>query len=231
MKIGFKLLFLITDADRAEKALEVFHALGLPFQLVTHGHGSASSETLELLGLQETRKKLLICLLPEESLQNAILALDEALSFKSHGAGIAFSLMLSGASRSLSQMVRNELPSERMENDMTPEHTHELILAIVERGTFHEAMEAARGAGASGGTLLHALGLGSEEASRFLGITVQPEKDLLMTLVKREQKAAVMQAIVEASGIDTKAHGLCMSLPVDTAIGLREMQEDRNLFQ
>lgn len=53
----------------------------------------------------------------------------------------------------------------------------ELILALTNRGCSDEVMAAARLAGATGGTLLHARMLGSQEAEHFLGIQLQKEKE------------------------------------------------------
>jgi len=69
--------------------------------------------------------------------------------------------------------------------------------------------------------MLHGLGMGGEEAARFLGISIQEEKDVVMMVVPREDRAAVMQAIVDACGIENEARGICFSMPVDSAVGLR----------
>ena len=57
---------------------------------------------------------------------------------------------------------------------------HDLILTIVERGYADDVMDAAKAAGARGGTILHARGTGSKEAEKFFGIIVQPEKELIL---------------------------------------------------
>ena len=62
-------------------------------------------------------------------------------------------------------------------------YTNELILTIVDNGHFNQVMEAAKSAGATGGTLIHARGLGTEEAIKYLGITITPEKDIVMIVL------------------------------------------------
>ena len=97
---------------------------------------------------------------------------------------------------------------------------YELIITIVNRGGFDAVKEAAKAAGARGGTLLHGLGLGGEEAAKFLGISIQPEKDVVLIVVPKEDREKVMQTILETAGILTENRGICFSLPVDSALGL-----------
>jgi len=75
-------------------------------------------------------------------------------------------------------------------------------------------------AGATGGTLLHGLGLGSKEAEKFLGITIQPEKDVILILAPQAKKARIMEEITHEAGLNTTGRGICFSLPVNTALGL-----------
>lgn len=97
----------------------------------------------------------------------------------------------------------------------------ELIICIVNRGFSDLVMETARAAGARGGTLLHARG-GGQVGREFFGISIQPEKEMLMILVKNECKCPVMQAILKNAGNGSPAHAVCFSLPVDEAIGVTE---------
>lgn len=72
---------------------------------------------------------------------------------------------------------------------------HELILTIINRGYADLVMDAAKNAGASGGTIVHARGTGIHEAEKFFGIIVQPEKEIVLILTEREKKNEIMTAI------------------------------------
>ena len=91
---------------------------------------------------------------------------------------------------------------------------------MVRAGFSGTVMEAARAAGASGGTVLHGRGIGSREAEEFFGITIQPEKEIVILLANREQKAGIMRAIQSAAGLRTEARGILFSLPVEHLAGL-----------
>ena len=99
-------------------------------------------------------------------------------------------------------------------------HTHECILCIVNAGFSEEVMDAAKSAGARGGTVLHARGTGAREAETFFGITVQEEKEIVMILVPAEIKAEVLHTLYHAVGLNTPGQGIAFSLPVDEVVGI-----------
>ena len=82
-------------------------------------------------------------------------------------------------------------------------------------------MEAARGAGAGGGTVVHARGTGMEKAEKFLGVTLAEEKEMTFIVARAEKKNEIMQAIMEKAGMDSKAKSILFSLPVTETAGLR----------
>ena len=103
---------------------------------------------------------------------------------------------------------------------MELKNPYDLIVTIVDRGHSDLVMNAAKAAGATGGTLLHGLGLGSKEAEKFLGISIQPEKDVILILTPQEKKPRIMKRITQEAGLNTPGRGICFSLPVNAALGL-----------
>ena len=101
-------------------------------------------------------------------------------------------------------------------------HQFECILCIVNAGFSENVMDAAKAAGARGGTVLHARGTGAKEAETFFGITVQEEKEIVMILVPAEIKADVLHTLYHAVGLNTPGQGIAFSLPVDEVVGIGE---------
>lgn len=99
------------------------------------------------------------------------------------------------------------------------ETKYALITVIAKRGYSDTVMDAARAEGARGGTAIHARGTGTAETQKFLGLNIEPEKDLLLILVEDEKKNAIMKAINEKAGLNMEGNGLVFSLPVDEVIG------------
>ena len=99
---------------------------------------------------------------------------------------------------------------------------YELVVCIVNAGFSQNVMEAAREAGAKGGTVLRARGSANPEAEEFFNIKIQPEKEMVMILVPAAIKDAVLKTIYKESGIAAEASGIAFSLPVNRTTTLKE---------
>ena len=97
---------------------------------------------------------------------------------------------------------------------------YKLVAAILPKGTTGEVMEAAREAGAEGGTILLARGTGVHEAHRFFGISVRSERELLLILVEPERVQGVLDAVVRSGKLDEPARGIAFVLSVDEVTGI-----------
>ena len=96
----------------------------------------------------------------------------------------------------------------------------EMVVAVVNQGYSEDVMAAARPAGAGGGTVVHSRRVGSDETLTFWGISVQPEKEIVMILCRHEEKMNIMKAIADACGMKSEAQGLVLSVPVETVVGI-----------
>ena len=103
---------------------------------------------------------------------------------------------------------------------MPNEYSHDLIISIINQGYTDDFMNAAREAGATGGTVISARGQAHSGAVKFFGISVQAEKEMIIILSSREKKPTIMRAVSEAFGINSKAEGIVFSVPVDSITGL-----------
>ena len=97
---------------------------------------------------------------------------------------------------------------------------HEVIFCIVNTGFSETVMEAAKDAGARGGTILNARGTANKEAESFFHIAIQPEKEIVMILVDAKIKDAVLHALYQKAGLDTMGQGIAFSIPVEDVVGL-----------
>lgn len=228
-RVELSVLALITEHKACEKASAILEENGIPVQFVCRGEGTASNELMDFLGLGRTEKAILLCVIPKNQTPELFGIFYEGLKLKKPGKGIAFTLPVTGVSSFVIKLFGDEMlhhktveHSERGENQMNGnlEAGHVFLMAIINQGYSEEVMEAAREAGARGGTVIHARGLAPEEILKKWGISVQPEKEIVLILAERDKKQAIMKAIVENCGSQTKAHGIVISLPVDAVAGL-----------
>lgn len=217
-----KLLVTIVDRGQGNKVVKLNEKEHLYVQFVCLGHGTASSEILDYLGLGETEKDVVVSLVPEAKAPGMLTTIRDKMQLNIPGKGIAFTVPLSGISGIVSQLVvrESETTTKREDKRMDFQADYSLIIAVVNNGYSEEVMAAARTAGATGGTVIHARGINSEEVEKFLGISIQAEREIIAIIARKEDKHNIMKAIAQAAGLKTPARGVVMSLPVDHVAGL-----------
>ena len=94
-----------------------------------------------------------------------------------------------------------------------------LIVAVANEGRTDTVMNAARAAGAAGGTVIHGKGTASEEAAHFFNISIASEKEMIFIISKKEQKSQIMRSVLEKAGPGTEAGAVLFSLPVTSVEG------------
>ncbi len=99
-------------------------------------------------------------------------------------------------------------------------NNHEVIIAIVNSGFAEETMEVAKKHGARGGTIINARGVAKEEAAAFFGIAFHADKEILMIVVEKDVRNAILNALYQEMGMDKKSRGIVFSLPVSDVAGL-----------
>lgn len=105
---------------------------------------------------------------------------------------------------------------------------HHLIVTIVKKGRSEKIIEAAKNAGARGGTVLHGRGVGIHEQKKLLGIPIEPEKEVVLTLIHKDKSDTVLQAIVEAGSLNKPGTGIGFVLDVEKVVGIVCLMEEFN---
>jgi nitrogen regulatory protein PII len=216
-------LITVVDYSLGQTVAELFQKNELPITMLTHGHGAANEEIYDILGFGEPKKAVIISVLTVSMAHHIFQVLRTKINLNKPGTGIAFTVPINGISRVLSQLCissNTKINCESESVSMISNEPYDLIVTIVNAGYFSQVMEVAKAAGANGGTLLHARGLTTEESAKFLGITIQPEKDIVLILAAHENKQKIMENIAHEVGLSTEGKGICFSLPVSAAIGL-----------
>lgn len=109
---------------------------------------------------------------------------------------------------------------------MENEREFDLIMTIVDRGFADHVVDAARKAGAHGGTVFYARGTGVHEVEKFFAIKIQPEKEVVINIVRHEDTHTIMHSIVAAAGLKTEAKGLAFALPISDVVGISSTLEE-----
>ena len=102
------------------------------------------------------------------------------------------------------------------------EKEYELIVTIVSKGQSDIVVQAAREAGATGGTIIYGKGTSDSNNSSFLGINLKAEKEIIFIVALSTKKAKIMEQITMNAGLSEEGKGLCFSLPINSIVGLQK---------
>ena len=217
----------IIDRKNSKKYIDLYKKDKLEIMYITLGEGTARGDILDYLGLEASEKMVIFNFVQQHDWMLTKKDLQRKLQIDAPGEGIAFLVPLSsiGGKRTLQFLLdRQELPES--EESTLKDTTYELIVAIADQENLEMVMDAARGAGAYGGTVIHAKGTGMEYAEKYLGVTIAAEKAMIFIVTKKDQKNSIMKAIMEQAGMQTPAKTIVFSLPVTDTAGLRLVDLD-----
>lgn len=212
------LVITITDRSLHKEFTGWFQKQQVPLVLTVYGQGTATTEILDCLGLEDTEKAVLFCTTARAS--GLIRQAARELWLDVPGRGIMMAVPISSIGGAA---AKDYLLQQEAEEIMEKELTHELIVVITNQGYTDKVMDAARAAGATGGTTVHAKGTGAELARKFFGVSIAAEKELVFILARTETRKPIMKAIMAEAGMQTEAQSLVFSLPVSDLAGLRQL--------
>ena len=214
----------VLDRDKGKEMVGLFQEAGLPTSMTLFGRGTATREHLILSGV-EARDKAILCAVSDAAQAKQLFKLARRrMQIDIPGNGIIMNIPLKSVAggRTLAFLTDSAVKEGRPNMNFQ----HELIIVIMNEGYSEFVMDAARSAGAGGGTVLHAKGTAGGRDQGFFGVTLAEEKDMVYIVAYADQKAAIMRAISEKVGPGTKAGAICFSLPISSVIGLRARESE-----
>lgn len=215
----------ILDRPRAEEMIQLCREHDAALTLTMLGRGTATNEQLDLYGLESAEKAIVCTFAGEEQTSKLLKAAKRRLFIDIPGNGIMLAIPLKsvGGGKTLAFLTGGTAA----DTSAAPGNfEHELITVIANEGHTDAVMDAARSAGAAGGTVMHAKGTGAQRAEKFLGVSLADEKELIIIVSRSSEKAGIMRAINSAAGPGTRAGAVCFSLPITAVAGLRMLEDD-----
>ena len=178
------LMIAIVNNGQAAHFVSIAKKAGAGGGTVIPAKGTASSRFLGFLGLGGKSREMIM------------MVIDKALAGK-----IVDEIRSEGRMQGVAAIL-----GSREEENMASEW--KMITIIVNTGYADDIMDAARKAGASGGTITHARGTGTAEDARFFGVTIVPEKEMITILCETAKMQKIMDAITSLKCLDEPGIGV-----------------------
>jgi len=98
-----------------------------------------------------------------------------------------------------------------------------LIITIVKKGWGDKVLEASIKAGAGGATVLMGRGVGIHEKQTILGIPIEPEKEIVLSVIDSAKSEEILDACVEACKLEEPGAGIAFVVPVEKVVGIAHL--------
>ena len=191
-----RLMIAIVSHGQSDRFMRIARKAGSTGGTVIPAKGTASSALLRLLGLGDKSKDMIVMV----SDDNHAHAIVDDVRTDGHIQGVVALLGSKG------------------EDGMATKW--KMITIIVNVGYADDIMDAARKAGAGGGTITHARGTASPEDVRFLGVPLVPEKEMIMILCESEKTDTIVNAISSLECLDEPGIGILYTQGVSDFMNL-----------
>ena len=220
--VNILLLFIILEDGLDRKVNLLLNRLGIKVKTVSNAIGTASPSVLDYFGLVETKKDVYLAIIPDYLESKILDKVKNTFKLDKEGNGIVFTIPISSSNKFLSDSYINLELNESGEEMKVSNEKYHLIVTIVMEGYLEQVMAAAKRGGANGGTVIKARGLANIIPTKILGFNIEPERELVLNVVSDDRKNKVMEEISKEVGIKTPGKGVCISLPISSAIGINK---------
>ena len=215
-----RMLVAIVERGKSVRFREILQKNGIFLSEVCMGNGTASSDILDILGLESTEKDVIISITDAEAASSMMSKLSDQLAGSFGSKGIAFSLRLSAAPNILIKALElksGKTPQEARKK-MTDAYT--LIVITVNQGYADEVVATAKKGGARGGTLIRARQASNENTDSLFSASFTSERDVVAILAPKDKRADIMEALNAEHGVRSEANAVVIALPVESVAKL-----------
>lgn len=229
MILNHRLMIAIVKRGHSREVIAAAKKAGVDGATIVYGEGIGRNEKPTFLGLPATHEKdVIFFALDGDNEKDVAEAVSEAGKLGKPGYGLGFTVHLS-------KLLGVPHLSERMDDRKRKRGATELeselkdfqlIVTIVNSGDSAAVVKAAAKAGAEGGTILNGRGTGVNEQQKFMNFTIDPEKDVVLTLVPSGYAEDVVRYIEQAVDLNAPGKGIAFLLDVEKVFGVNHSSLD-----
>jgi len=213
-------IFAIVNRGLANDLLHRAQQMGAQRGTIFLGEGTNPSRLLDIFGINQSQKEVLLIAVPEDVNERLYDMLREEFRLHKRYKGIAFSVPYR-------QYSPDGMPKTRAVREQDAPYI--CLMTVLDKGLGNECMKVARTAGAVGGTIINAHGSGVPQDFYF-PLNIEPQKDIVMIVTQRESAPQIRQTIYTSMQLEREGAGILFVLPVTQTLGLyEERQQERRV--
>ena len=217
----YSLVTIIVDFGRAGTAVKLVKNIGATEGAIVLGRGTVRSNLLAVLGLNESRKEVVLVGIESHLESKVHEELRNELEMDKPNHGIVFSIPIKKAFGKNFSMVDSKLV-EKGDCGMS----YEAIFMIINKGMADKVLDSARMAGSTGGTVIHGRGSGTETTEKIFNMEIEPERDIVLILSRQEETEKIVETIRVSTGLEDAGNGIIFVLDVSKTTGLYDQNKN-----
>lgn len=222
MKLNHRLMIAIVKRGASREIIAAAKEAGADGATVLYAEGMGRNEKPTFFGLPATHEKDVVFIAVDGEIELAVAeAISHAGKLGKPGYGLGFTVHLNQLLGVPHLTDREDDRKKKRGVEKMPEpKDFQLIVTIVNSGDSGQVVKAAAKAGAEGGTILEGRGTGVNEQKKFMNFTIDPEKDVVLTLVPVAFAEKVVASIEQAVDLDAPGKGIAFLIDVENVFGV-----------
>ncbi len=222
-----KLIITIVSRNKTNRVVKASRRKRAEGATIIHGQGTGIERCKTFWGIpMEPEKDIIFTVVSDEHAEDVLDIISKSVKMSKPGNGVAFILDITRFTGAVHLHKKKQKPTDQPLKSMDITAQFELIVTIVDKGFCEEIIEASREAGAAGGTILHGRGTGVHEHAKLFSLNIEPEKEVILTLVPHKITDKVLEVIVKAGELDKPGKGIAFVLNVEKVLGINHLLEE-----
>lgn len=216
------LMFIVNHNDKndSNRILELAADKGLHGGTIMLGEGRERSNLLKTLGIDSTRRDLVMMIAPTDMAQKGFKYITQKSKLEQKKAGVALRFPLNRTTGISKDTIDSDKLNKDYQDETSQEITYRLLINISDVGKGEDVLDIIQNSGGLGGTIFHGRGAASDQIERVFNMEIEPEKDVVMSIVPLEKSDTIINNVTEKFEINNKNSGILFAVDLAEATGL-----------